>query len=85
MNPSVLATATYYDASISHAERLVFELVDDGRQAHPGARAVNYLAATGFAEGRVQLTDRRAQAVLEIQPRSSSMRPGPGSIGSTRR
>ena len=37
-------------------------------RAHAGARAVNYLAASGFAEGRVQLTDRRTQAVLEVQP-----------------
>ena len=68
VNPSVVATATYYDARVSHAERLVFELVDDALRAHAGARAVNYLAASGFAEGRVQLTDRRTQAVLEVQP-----------------
>jgi glycerol-3-phosphate dehydrogenase len=68
MNPSVVATATYYDAQVSHAERLVFELVDDGLQAHAGARALNYLAASGFAEGRVQLTDRHTQAMFEIQP-----------------
>ena len=68
MNPSVVATATYFDARVSHAERLVFELVHDALQAHPGARAVNYLAATGFAEGRVRLTDRCTQAVIEIQP-----------------
>ncbi|MBW8837619.1 MAG: FAD-dependent oxidoreductase, partial [Burkholderia sp.] len=68
MDPSVVATATYYDARVSHAERLVFELVDDARRAHAGARAINYLPATGFSEGRVQLTDRRSQAVLEVQP-----------------
>jgi glycerol-3-phosphate dehydrogenase len=68
MNPNVVATATYYDARVSHAERLAFELVDDGLRAHAGARAINYLAATGFADGRVQLTDRRTQAVFEVQP-----------------
>ena len=68
MNPSVVATATYYDARVSHAERLVFELVDDGLQAHAGARAINYLAASGFADGRVELTDRRSQAVFAVQP-----------------
>jgi glycerol-3-phosphate dehydrogenase len=68
MNPSILATATYYDARVSHAERLVFELVDDGLQAHAGARAINYLAASGFAESRVQLTDRQTGDVLEVQP-----------------
>ena len=68
MTPAVVATATYYDARVSHAERLVFELVDDGLRAHPGARAFNYLPATGFASGRVQLTDQRTQDVLEVQP-----------------
>jgi len=68
INSSVVATATYYDARVSHAERLVFELIDDALRAHAGARAINYLAATGFAGGRVQLTDRRTQAVLEVQP-----------------
>lgn len=68
MNPSVVATATYYDARVSHAERLVFELVDDGMQAHARARAINYLAASGFSDGRVQLTDRRTEAVFEVQP-----------------
>jgi glycerol-3-phosphate dehydrogenase len=68
MNPSVLATATYYDARISQAERLGFELVDDGRRAHGGARAFNYLAATGFAGGRVRLIDQCTQVVFEIQP-----------------
>jgi len=68
MSRAVVATATYYDARVSHAERLVFELVDDGLQAHAGARAINYLAASGFSDGRVQLTDRRTQAVYEVQP-----------------
>jgi glycerol-3-phosphate dehydrogenase len=68
MNRSVVATATYYDARVSHAERLVFELVDDGLHAHAGARAINYLAATGFGDGKVQLTDPDTQAVYEVQP-----------------
>jgi glycerol-3-phosphate dehydrogenase len=69
MNRAVVATATYYDARVSHAERLVFELVDDGLRAHAGARAINYLAATGFSDGRVQLTDPHTDAVYEIQPK----------------
>jgi glycerol-3-phosphate dehydrogenase len=68
MDRTVVATSTYYDARVSHAERLVFELVDDARHAHSGARAVNYLAVTGFAAGRVQLTDARRHTVIEVQP-----------------
>jgi glycerol-3-phosphate dehydrogenase len=68
LNPSVVATATYYDARVSQAERLGFELVDDGRRTHEGARALNYLSATGFAHGRVRLTDQLTQASFEVQP-----------------
>jgi glycerol-3-phosphate dehydrogenase len=68
LNPSVVATATYYDARVSQAERLGFELVDDGRRAHEGARALNYLAATGFAHGRVRLIDQLTQASFEVRP-----------------
>jgi glycerol-3-phosphate dehydrogenase len=68
LNPSVVATATYYDARVSQAERLCFELVDDGRRAHEGARAINYLAVSGCALGRVQLTDQLTQTRFEVQP-----------------
>jgi glycerol-3-phosphate dehydrogenase len=68
LNPSVVATATYYDARVSQAERLCFELIDDGRRAHEGARAINYLAVSGYALGKVKLTDQLTQASFEVQP-----------------
>jgi glycerol-3-phosphate dehydrogenase len=69
MAPTVLATSTYYDARITAAERLCFELVTDAEDANPNARALNYMAVTGAADGRVTLTDHVTGAVLTVQPR----------------
>jgi glycerol-3-phosphate dehydrogenase len=68
IDSSVVAIATYYDACVSQAERLGFELIHDGLQAHSGARAINYLAADGFEGGSVRLVDRRSLALYEIRP-----------------
>ncbi|HSV00665.1 MAG TPA: FAD-dependent oxidoreductase, partial [Roseiarcus sp.] len=62
IDPSVIAIAIYYDACVSQAERLGFELVHDALQAHPGARAINYLAAGGFDGGAVRLIDQGSLA-----------------------
>jgi glycerol-3-phosphate dehydrogenase len=67
MNPAVTAAATYYDARVSQAERLNFELVDDGLRAHPGARAINYLAVTGFSGRRALLTEQRTGQAYQIE------------------
>ncbi len=68
MNPSVVATATYFDARVSQAERLAFELIDDGLKAHAGARAINYLAAVASEGRRVRLADQRSGAVYDVSP-----------------
>jgi glycerol-3-phosphate dehydrogenase len=69
MAPSVLATSTYYDARITQAERLCFELVADGEAAHPNARALNYTAVSGAAGGRVMLTDQVTGDSVTVEPR----------------
>jgi glycerol-3-phosphate dehydrogenase len=43
LNPDIVATATYWDACISQAERLCIELVRDACRANPGCRALNYV------------------------------------------
>ena len=65
---SVIAIATYYDASVSQAERLGFELINDGLEAHSGARAINYLAAAGFDDGALRLVDQRSLAPYDVKP-----------------
>ena len=72
-----LATATYHDARVTQAERLCYELVADGETAHPDARALNYLAVTGAADGRVTLTDALTGQAVTVAPRMVVNAAGP--------
>ena len=55
----VAATATYFDARVTHAERLGLELVLDGLAARPtSSLAINHLALEGAAGGALALRDR---------------------------
>ena len=69
MARTVLATSTYYDARVTQAERLCYELVADGEAANPDARALNHVAVTGAAGGRVTLTDRVTGETVTVEPR----------------
>ncbi|WFS26745.1 glycerol-3-phosphate dehydrogenase/oxidase (plasmid) [Rhizobium rhododendri] len=67
MTKSIVATGTYYDAKISHPERLVLELVTDGLDANPRSAMANYTTLTSAKDG-----------VLTFQPENGpafSMRP----------
>ena len=65
--PSVRFSATYHDAWISYPERLGIELVRDGLAAHPGALAINHLAASGRDGGRVVLADALTGDTLAVE------------------
>ena len=54
----VAATATYYDARITHAERLGLELLLDGIKAQPDSRALNHMALSGQDMGTLSFIDR---------------------------
>ena len=69
LNPSTTVIGEFYDARITHPERLVVELVADSEADCPGAMAVNYLAVTGFADGAVVLTDRIGGAEFHVRPK----------------
>lgn len=69
MTTTAIATSTYYDARVTQAERLGFELVADGEAAHDDARALNYMAVTAGADGCVTLTDRLTGEAVTIEPR----------------
>ena len=69
MARTVLATSTYYDARVTQAERLCFELVADGQAAHPEARALNHMAVTGASGDRVTLTDQVSGETVTVEPR----------------
>jgi glycerol-3-phosphate dehydrogenase len=68
MSSSIVALATYYDARVSQAERLCYELVADGQRAHSGAVALNYVAVRGLADGRVVLRDEKSGQTFAIEP-----------------
>lgn len=67
MTKSIVATGTYYDAKVSHPERLVLELVTDGLKANPQSASANYTTLISATDG-----------VLAFQPQSGpafSVRP----------
>ncbi|UWF78644.1 MULTISPECIES: glycerol-3-phosphate dehydrogenase/oxidase [Microbacterium] len=60
LDPDIKYTATYYDASMHDPERLALDVLQDGRSAHAGAYAVNYVEAVGRRDGKVVLLDRES-------------------------
>ncbi len=58
MAEDIVATATYFDAKVTFAERLGLELLLDGMAANVGSLAINHCALTGSAGPSLQLEDR---------------------------
>lgn len=50
LDPEIKYTATYYDASMHDPERLALDVLQDGRAAHDGAYALNYVEAVGRSD-----------------------------------
>lgn len=57
LNKSTKYTATYYDAWISHPERLGLELIEDGEAANPQSVALNYASLETDSDGQFSLSD----------------------------
>lgn len=68
LNPGIVRTATYYDAWISYPERLGLELLLDGTQACPQARALNYVSVHGAVGDTVSLRDEISGDVFQVRP-----------------
>jgi glycerol-3-phosphate dehydrogenase len=68
LNPGLIGSATYYDAQISHPERLGIELLKDGLEAGEHARALNYAEVRRDGGGLV-LRDEISSRSLAIEPR----------------
>jgi glycerol-3-phosphate dehydrogenase len=67
LNPGIRYTATYWDASLHDPERLAIDVLRDGLAAGAGrARAANYVAAVGAADGKVLLRPAGADAGEEV-------------------
>lgn len=57
LNPDLKYTATYFDASVHDPERLALDVLRDGLDTGPHARAANYVEAVGFDDDAVVLRD----------------------------
>ncbi|AMX99198.1 glycerol-3-phosphate dehydrogenase/oxidase [Mesorhizobium ciceri] len=68
LNPSIVATGTYYDAKISHPERLVLELILDGRQANAASASANYTALVKSADGVLTFQPENG-AAFSVRPK----------------
>jgi glycerol-3-phosphate dehydrogenase len=68
LNPSIVATGTYYDAKISHPERLVLELILDGLQANAASASANYTALVKSANGILTFQPENG-AVFSVRPK----------------
>jgi glycerol-3-phosphate dehydrogenase len=70
LHPDIIRTATYYDAWISYPERLCLELLLDGEQLCPQAKALNYMSLQGTSGGTVTLRDELTGESIDIQPKA---------------
>jgi glycerol-3-phosphate dehydrogenase len=68
LRPSLRFSATYYDAWISHPERLGIELIGDAMAANPQAMALNY-ARLALADGGLTLKDEETGRVISVTAR----------------
>lgn len=68
LNPEVMGVATYYDAAMPSPERIALEVMLDGVQEHPAARALNYASAVGAEGDKVVIRDELTGQTVKIQP-----------------
>ncbi|GHB31746.1 glycerol-3-phosphate dehydrogenase/oxidase [Salinicola rhizosphaerae] len=64
----VKALHTYFDAAITQAERLGFELIDEGCRAHRGAMGLNHVDLVGADDASVNFEDQKGNA-FTVRPR----------------
>lgn len=57
LRDDVKYTATYFDASVHNPERLTLDVLRDGLQANPEARASNYVSLAGHTADGARLRD----------------------------
>lgn len=69
LHPGITGIASYYDARISHTERMAFELVADGLAANPEALAINHCRVVGLEADGVRLRDEETARVFTIRPK----------------
>ncbi|APO79360.1 FAD dependent glycerol-3-phosphate dehydrogenase protein (plasmid) [Rhizobium etli 8C-3] len=68
LNPAIRNSATYYDAWVSHPERIGIELLHDGLLAGPGASALNHATIEHVRTGEFLLHCGISGEALAIRP-----------------
>ncbi len=68
LNPEIRSSATYYDAWVSHPERLGIELLDDALLAGAGAGALNYADVRAAGSGQFVVRDLVSGRSAEVDP-----------------
>jgi glycerol-3-phosphate dehydrogenase len=69
LNPNVICTATYYDASILAPERICIELICDALEMGNHAQAANYVSAFGTSGEAVTLRDELTGETYTVKPK----------------
>ncbi len=68
LNPGIKSSATYFDAWVSHPERLGIELLRDGLAANGEARALNYAELRRTEDGQYRVEDQVSSASVAVEP-----------------
>ncbi|MBY3527133.1 glycerol-3-phosphate dehydrogenase/oxidase [Rhizobium laguerreae] len=68
LNPDIKSSATYFDAWVSHPERLGIELLQDGLSAKFGAMALNYAELQRTEDGQYRVEDQIGGASVAVEP-----------------
>ena len=66
LDPDIKATATYFDAQVTQAERLNYELVADGLAACKDSAAANYVSVDHVESDVIWLRDHVSQQLIAV-------------------
>ena len=69
LTPDIVATGTYYDATVTHPERLILELVRDGLADSPRSAALNHVRLERAADGALTVRSLIAEAAATVRPK----------------
>lgn len=69
INPTIVRTATYFDAQMAFAERICIEMILDAEEIFPQAHALNYVSPIGCQDGGVLLSDSLTGENLLVHPK----------------
>jgi glycerol-3-phosphate dehydrogenase len=69
LTPDIVATGTYYDATVTHPERLILELVRDGLADSPRSAALNHVRLERAADGALTVHSLTGEAAATVRPK----------------